>query len=690
TPTADNTKIVAETKCDSDIVAGVQADNDCDGRIDEAQSNLGAACDNGMQGICRGTGSYVCDTTTRSNPATCKIMVPGQTAGTETCDGLDNNCNGQIDEGASTGTLAGINWSTIPNTTPPIQIMKYEASRPNANGTTLGTITDHVCSRDTVQPWTNLTQPEAEAACSTIGARLCSEAEWQTMCLPTTIYPVSAPTTTDPTFAFIEAEDYLAKTDLGGHPWTRIAPAGLNGVTAMQVPDSGFAQGVAASALTQSSRLDYQLDVTATGNYYVWLHMRSPTPSSAPNVFGTHTPPAATLVPSSDSTTAIGDIVIVTTWTTSTAAVTHTVQSGFTAINTQAYDEGSAHARLSVAYKVATAAGTQPYQAYTAAGGTTTSYSSVTIIRANTVTMASLSSAVTSSNNNSDSSGKLNPPAPTTPTVPSLVLAIGAYAGGQGTITAPSNFTEQWQMSNATSTTADIALASRTATATNQTDPGSFTAGFTRTGGAAMTISIPLSVSGNSNSVWVGMTAGTTAGDASGTAVTTAGNEEWEWRVTPAFNVAANGKQTFSIYVKDDGLIVDTIAVSRQNTTGPTIDNVWAYQNNPRTSQPNVCNNDGYDTSTAAGDQDDILPTATLPMCFANHADITTAGDTDAYDMSGNVKEWTAARTAGQNPIRGGASNNEEAGTSCKSSFTLADDQFFFPNVGFRCCRLKP
>jgi hypothetical protein len=61
----------------------------------------------------------------------------------------------------------------------------------------------------------------------------------------------------------------------------------------------------------------------------------------------------------------------------------------------------------------------------------------------------------------------------------------------------------------------------------------------------------------------------------------------------------------------------------------------------------------------------------------------------DAFDMTGNVKEWAAERAAGQNPLRGGASNNEVDGLTCGLNFTLADDSFFFPNVGFRCCRLK-
>jgi formylglycine-generating enzyme required for sulfatase activity len=69
-------------------------------------------------------------------------------------------------------------------------------------------------------------------------------------------------------------------------------------------------------------------------------------------------------------------------------------------------------------------------------------------------------------------------------------------------------------------------------------------------------------------------------------------------------------------------------------------------------------------------------------MCFANK----NATDR-AYDMTGNVKEWVQARLPGENPLRGGASNNEVPGSTCKLDFTLANDEFFFPNAGFRCCR---
>jgi hypothetical protein len=157
----------------------------------------------------------------------------------------------------------------------------------------------------------------------------------------------------------------------------------------------------------------------------------------------------------------------------------------------------------------------------------------------------------------------------------------------------------------------------------------------------------------------------------------------WRWVSSAGLTTGAAGTYFVNVYMREDGTSVDGVALARAGTTPPPFGGkTWAYENNRKVAQPQVCNGDDYDTTPGGDDDDDILPTGSLPGCFANGP-----GTNDAYDMSGNVKEWTAARAPGQNPIRGGASNNETAGLTCELSFTLANDTFFFPNVGFRCCR---
>ena len=137
-----------------------------------------------------------------------------------------------------------------------------------------------------------------------------------------------------------------------------------------------------------------------------------------------------------------------------------------------------------------------------------------------------------------------------------------------------------------------------------------------------------------------------------------------------------------SIYMADDGFRLDQMYVSSGTTcpaaatiAGPG--NTWAYATNASTYQATTCNGHDYDAATDA-----TLPTGSLASCYA-----AISGTDHAFDMSGNVKEWTRAQQAGQNPIRGGAANNTDVGTSCALNFMLANDTFFFPNVGFRCCK---
>ncbi len=82
-------------------------DDDCDGQIDEdfpetqPPTGPGLVCDDGQLGACRGTGHYICKAD--GTGSFCNIDMPGGASGMEVCNGLDDNCNGLIDE------------STVPN-----------------------------------------------------------------------------------------------------------------------------------------------------------------------------------------------------------------------------------------------------------------------------------------------------------------------------------------------------------------------------------------------------------------------------------------------------------------------------------------------------------------------------------------------------------------------------------------------
>ena len=72
-------------------------DDDCDTRIDEDFPSKGGACNNGQLGICRGTGVFGCRAD--GTGTQCNITAPGATAGSESCNNLDDDCDGLVDEG---------------------------------------------------------------------------------------------------------------------------------------------------------------------------------------------------------------------------------------------------------------------------------------------------------------------------------------------------------------------------------------------------------------------------------------------------------------------------------------------------------------------------------------------------------------------------------------------------------------
>lgn len=161
--------VLTEGKCDG-------VDNNCDGQVDEAFLNLNKDCDDGAAGVCLDPGKIRCNP---SDPTKtyCDVSVAPNPPdpSTETCNGLDDDCNGLVDDGVDQMvriTRNGLDyWIDI-----------YEASRPDATGSDAGTDESHLCGVGGRLPWTGATFDEAKAACEASDKRLCQLSELEEAC----------------------------------------------------------------------------------------------------------------------------------------------------------------------------------------------------------------------------------------------------------------------------------------------------------------------------------------------------------------------------------------------------------------------------------------------------------------------------------------------------------------------------
>lgn len=77
----------------------------------------------------------------------------------------------------------------------------------------------------------------------------------------------------------------------------------------------------------------------------------------------------------------------------------------------------------------------------------------------------------------------------------------------------------------------------------------------------------------------------------------------------------------------------------------------YSYSSACNTYSADVCNGNEHDAdSVRPGDQDELSPTGAFSECY-----VQWGADTGAriFDLSGNVKEWTAPRASGINPLPG-------------------------------------
>lgn len=197
----------------------------------------------------------------------------------------------------------------------------------------------------------------------------------------------------------------------------------------------------------------------------------------------------------SPSDTSIGDLVVCIVWSQfTTTATTHTANSGFTIVRTHSHNDSTTCGRLTVATKVATAAGATAYTPFTIASATAgqTCAAIVTVTGADTSNPANwISNSVTDT-----SSAVPNPPSVANLNYDNLVLAIAAWSvttAGATSATVMANYTLNVNGPTGTHVT-HLAVAYRAMTGQNLVteDPAAYGDNVTPNGSASMTIAIPM------------------------------------------------------------------------------------------------------------------------------------------------------------------------------------------------------
>jgi len=189
--------VTPELRCDG-------IDGNCDGMADESffggATGIGAACSNDVldpdpvggclrYGVYRcsadGTDTVCCDLSKQTSGSVCgagnSIDMTDRFAHAEPDEqpvpnGIDDDCNGTMDEGADGAIVSSrITYTGASGTKSlPFDIFAYEASRGDATWSDAGSVSTAACSQPLVLPWTYVNFAEARAACQLLNESDCT------------------------------------------------------------------------------------------------------------------------------------------------------------------------------------------------------------------------------------------------------------------------------------------------------------------------------------------------------------------------------------------------------------------------------------------------------------------------------------------------------------------------------------